>query len=282
MKENITAAFSAYEPVHYKSFQGALDAFFEQECPQIGGSRTRQTLVNFIYDMVLKFFPETNHLRQGQTVWTTVHKDARGSYGKLIKNTELTPVVLTLVQSEDAMDRARGKKLREIKKDATARLCREAYAQNGCLTETELAVILKMSSVTVGKYLREYETENKTVLPRRGTIHDMGPTLTHKKIIIEKLFIEQKTVQEVIRETCHSARAIERYITSFKQILLCYRKGMNIDEIAFSVRKTKNLVQEYLDIIEIYKDRMYILDKLENYEVRVETLIERDIHSMSR
>ena len=46
MKENITAAFSAYEPVHYKSFQGALDAFFEQECPQIGGSRTRQTLVN--------------------------------------------------------------------------------------------------------------------------------------------------------------------------------------------------------------------------------------------
>lgn len=89
-------------------------------------------------------------------------------------------------------------------------------------------------------------------------------------------------VQEVIRETCHSARAIERYITSFKQILLCYRKEMNIDEIAFSVRKTKNLVQEYLDIIEFYKDRMYILNKLENYEVRVETLIERDIHSMSR
>ena len=52
MKENISAAFSAYEPVHYKTFQGALDAFFEQECPQIGGSRTRQTLVNFIYNMV--------------------------------------------------------------------------------------------------------------------------------------------------------------------------------------------------------------------------------------
>ena len=49
MKENISAAFSAYEPVHYKTFQGALDAFFEQECPQIVGSRTRQTLVNFIY-----------------------------------------------------------------------------------------------------------------------------------------------------------------------------------------------------------------------------------------
>ena len=180
------------------------------------------------------------------------------------------------------MDRARGKKLREIKKEATARLCREAYAQDGCLTETELAVMLKMSQPTVGNYLREYEAEHKTVLPHRGTIHDMGPTLTHKKIIIEKLFIEQKTVQQVMRETCHSARAIERYITTFKQILLCYRKGMNIDEIAFSVRKTKNLVQEYLEIIEIYKDRMYILNKLENYEVCVETVIERNKHSMTR
>lgn len=282
MRENISAAFAAYEPVHYKTFQGALDAFFEQECPQIGGSRTRQTLVNVIYDMVQQFFPETNHLRQGQIVWTTVHKNARCSYGKTIKDTELTPVVLTLVQSEDAMDRARGKKLREIKKEATARLCREAYAQDGCLTETELAVMLKMSQPTVGNYLREYEAEHKTVLPRRGTIHDMGPTLTHKKIIIEKLFIEQKTVQQVMRETCHSARAIERYITTFKQILLCYRKGMNIDEIAFSVRKTKNLVQEYLEIIEIYKDRMYILNKLENYEVCVETVIERNKHSMTR
>jgi len=97
----------------------------------------------------------------------------------------------------------------------------------------------------------------------------------------DELFIEQKSVQQVIRETCHSARAIERYITSFKQILLCYRKGMNIDEITFSVRKTKNLVQEYLDIIEIYKDRKYILDKLADYEVNVETVIEREVHSMT-
>ena len=84
------------------------------------------------------------------------------------------------------MRQARGKKLREIKKETTARLCREAYSQDGCLTETELAVMLKMSRPTVGNYLREYEAEHKTVLPRRGTIYDMGPTLTHKKIIIER------------------------------------------------------------------------------------------------
>ena len=139
--------------------------------------------------------------------------------------------------------------------------------------------MLKVSQPTVGRYLREYEQENKTVLPRRGTIHDKGRTLTHKKIIIEKLFIEQKTVQQTIRETCHSSRAIERYITSFKQILLCHRKGMNIDEIAYSVRKTKKLVHEYLNIIDEYKERSYILEKLVDYEVKVETVIERTVRS---
>ena len=57
---------------------------------------------------------------------------------------------------------------------------------------------------------------------------------------------------------------------------------MSLDEISFPVRKTKNLVQEYLDIIDNYKNRMYILDNLLNFEVNVETVFERDIHSMTR
>ena len=57
---------------------------------------------------------------------------------------------------------------------------------------------------------------------------------------------------------------------------------MSLDEISFSVRKTKNLVQEYLDIIDNYKNRMYILDNLLNFEVNVETVFERDIQSRTR
>ncbi len=62
----------------------------------------------------------------------------------------------------------------------------ELYKQDGCLTVAELAIMLKISVVTVCKYIREWELEHKTVLPRRGSIHDIGPTLTHKKIILHK------------------------------------------------------------------------------------------------
>jgi len=85
--------------------------------------------------------------------------------------------------------------------------------------------MLKISVVTVGKYIRKWEMEYKTVLPRRGSIHNIGPTLTHKKIILHKLFIEQKSVQQTSRETYHSLQAIQRYISTFRQALLCMQKG---------------------------------------------------------
>lgn len=271
MEKTISATCAQYIPAIYKTFAGALGAFFERECPQIGGSLTREILVREIQGMVGKFYPEITHLKPGQIPWITVSANAKSSYGKSIRNTELVPVVLDLVQEHDAQDRANGKKLQEIKKEAVARLCNQAYEQGGCLTRTEIALLLKISPSAAGKYIAEYEKENEVILPRRGTIHDMGPTLTHKKIIIEKLFIEQKTVQEVIRETRHSSSAIERYITSFKQILLCYKKGMSLDEIAFTVKKSKKLLEEYMEIIDEYKSRNYILENIMKFEVNMET-----------
>jgi len=271
MKNIISQRAAQYTPVSYKSFCGALNAFLEQELPQIGGSRTRKMLVNVINDMVCQFFPETSHLRPGQTSWITVNAKSKGCYGKSIQNTELIPVVLDLVQSIDAEDRAEGKHIRDVKKEAVARLCLQAYDQGGCITATELAVLLKASPCTIGKYIKEYEQENQVSLPRRGTIHDMGPTLTHKKMIIEKLFVEQKRVEQVMRETYHSARAIERYITSFKQVLMCQRKGMNLHETSFAVKKTPRLVKEYISIINDYKNKGYILDTILQYEIKMET-----------
>jgi hypothetical protein len=274
MKSHTSAASATYTPQSFKNFTGALCAFFENECPQLAGIRTRQVLVNSINEMVGKFFPETTHLRPGQTPWVTVSRDEKASYGKTINSTKLTVVNLDLVQSNDAADRAAGAKLREIKKEAAARMCIQAYEQGGCLTNAEIAILLKISASTVGKYIAEWETENRTVLPRRGSIHDMGPTFTHKKIIIDKLFIEQKTVQQTSRETYHSLPAIERYISAFRQVLMCAGKGMNIEETAYAVGKTVRLVKEYFNIINEYKSRNHVLKKILSYQPHVENNIE--------
>lgn len=274
MKKHQTKASATYTPQTFKSFEGALFSFLRNEFPQLAGDRIRQVLASDIHAMVRRFFPATDHLDAGQTVWPTVHKDAKGSYGKRIQDTELTTVVLDLVQSSDAVERAQGKKLRDIKIEACARLCMQAYKQEGCLTNAELGILLKISPSTAGKYISEWELEHQTVLPRRGTIHDMGPTLTHKKIIIHKLFIEQKSVQQTARETHHSLPAIQRYIGTFRQVLLCHRKQMNTEETAYATKRTVRLIREYEKIIEEYKEKSYVLDKLLSYEPHVESNIE--------
>jgi len=275
MKKHQSSLDATYTPQTFKSFEGALFSFLRSECPQIGGDMTRQVLVQSIHGMVRQFFPGTDHLEPGQIVWPTVHKDAKGSYGKRIQDTQLTTVVLDLVQGCDAADRAAGKRLRDMKIEAVARLCIQSCQQDGCLTSAELALLLKVSPGAVGKYIAEWETEHSTVLPRRGSIHDMGPTLTHKRIIIHKLFIEQKSVQQTSRETYHSLPAIQRYISAFRKVLLCQRNGMTTEEIAYATKMTPRLVREYERIIAHYADRSYVLQRLLEFQPHVASTTEK-------
>lgn len=254
MLKRLSQNAATYGPQQHKSFAGALDAFLRQECPQVGGKLSRQVLVQSLVEMVGRFYPETSHLKPGQITWTTIHKDTQASYGRKIADSPLTSVVLDLVLPGDVQDRAEGKKLREIKRDAAARLFQQAFAQEGCMTLAEVAILLKVSAPSVSHYAREWEQLHGKVLPRRGTIHDMGPTLTHKKEIVRKLFLEGKSVEQVQRETDHSPEAIHRYIQAFKQVLLCKRKQLNPNETAFAIKMSPRLVQEYLNLIAAYGD----------------------------
>jgi len=256
---------STYNPMMFKTFVGALDAFFAQECPKLGGARIRQVLVQAVLGMVNEFYPETRHLRQGQIQWVTVDKDETSSYGKSMRETRLKSVVLDLVRSKDISERAEGKRLREIKKEAAVRLFKQADDQNGCMTNAEVAILLKISPPTVGRYIHEHEFETGELVPRRGTIHDMGPTLTHKKPIIRKLFLEGKTVRQVSRETRHSPEAIHRYIRNFRQVLLCRQKGLDEKETAFAVKISKRLVLEYYALIDKFAEENIVLESILQY-----------------
>jgi len=275
VKHFISTKAAMYGPQTHKTFVGALGAFIADQCPQLGGELSRKALANAIASMVAKFYPETSHLRPGQTPWVTIHKDEKGSYGKTIDKSELVPVVLEIIGEKDAEERKNGKKLREFKKDATARLCKQAYAQDGCLTLAEIAIMLKIAPQTASKYMREWEEAHGEVLPRRGTIHDMGPTLTHKKIIIQSLFIDKKSVQQTSRETFHSFEAIQRYIGTFKKVLLCYRKQLSKEEICVAAGHSPKLIQQYLDLIEEFKSKGVILDQVEKFDAKIESHYEQ-------
>jgi len=243
---------NTYGPAEQKTFLGALEAFFATEFPQMAGDRARRAIVQGIVEMVHKFFPATSNLRQGQTTWISVAKDEVSSYGKTIAKTRMVPVIVSLLAEDEAKQRKEGKRLRNIKREAVARVCLEIDEQGGCVTASELAIMFKTTTSTVGRYIAEWEEEHGKLLPRRGTIHDMGPTLTHKKEICRLLFIEGKTVSQVVNLTKHSTKAIDRYITNFRQVFTCKTKGLTVQETAIASKLSQRLVEEYHRLFDEY------------------------------
>lgn len=260
--QKIDQRMAHYGPIYHKGFGGALDAFFQQECPQLGGSRTRQVLVHSITQMVDAYFPTPTRMRQGQIMWAAVAKDEAPGYGKKMLDLRQVPVVLDLVQEGDALAIGHGKSFQALREETIARLYQQAFEQGGCLATADLAMILKLCPTTIGIATREWEKVHDTFLPRRGVIHDVGRTLTHKRIIVRKLFLEGKKVEDVCRETCHSPEAVHRYIMNFKQVLLCYRKGLDIEQTAFAIHMSPSLVREYHALIKDLATHNHALDAI--------------------
>ena len=93
MKTHISANEATYGPQQYKTFAGALTAFFSEECPQLGGMRTRQVLTATILSMVGKFHPETSHLKQGQTPYD-ITKHWNFNFIKIIFSPKITQTIV--------------------------------------------------------------------------------------------------------------------------------------------------------------------------------------------
>lgn len=252
MSASHTYLANTYGPQEQKTFLGALESFLAKELPAIAGDRARRAIAQGLTEMVHRFYPETTHLRPGQTPWVTVAKDESSSYGKSMSKTKLVSVNLQLIGEDEAAKRKKGARLREIKIESVARACNEADAQGGCLTAAELALMFKTTPTTISKYIGEWQQANKALLPRRGTIHDMGPTLTHKKEICRLLFLENRTVQDTCVITKHSEQAVHRYITNFKQVFTCTMKKLSPLETHYATKLSLRLINEYLALFDEY------------------------------
>jgi len=231
-----------------KSIGSAIKSLLTSEYKFLGGDKVQEM---FVRD-VIKLFEEYNrdawNLEPGQTMWFAVCADEKQGYGKPLEKTRITPVILSVVHDEDRKTRENGYSHKELRKFKVARLLREAYEQKGVLSQADVAEMLGVSTGTISKDIREYQTENQVVLPYRGTIHDLGRAITHKKIIIGH-FLKNVPTPDIARITGHTEEACDRYIKAFKKVRTLHG-SMNYQEIARTLDMSEFLVKEYIAIIE--------------------------------
>ena len=249
MKSVKTPLVNQFGPLQRKTFSSALSRFFEEQCPQLGGHLTRQVLVNRIQKLVEEFYPPNTHLRMGQVMWPAVDENEKAAYGKTIEKTKLKPVFVEMIAPEDIEAVLKGEKARIIRQKATVRIFKQAKDQGGVLTGVDVASMMRLSPATISKYVREWEEQYNTLIPRRGTIHDMGRSITHIKQICYKVIVEGKSIEQTARESDHSPEAITRYVKDYKRILACISRGLTPKDTAFVAKVSEKLVYEYVNLV---------------------------------
>jgi len=244
MKDDYRTTY--YRPMLRKSFEAAVSTFVTREFPFLKGSMIVDLFVKELKKLTDTYYPFPSHLRPGQMLWMAVDKNEKLGYKKPITQTKMKSVVLTILSQKDLIKYLKGIPIEKIRQSVWARCLREANTQGTVLSGMDLATIFKLQPDLVAKGVRAYEKEHHTILPRRGTIHDLGRSVSHKTVICEKKLKENKTTSQIAQETHHTPEAVDRYLKGLQQTTFCRERGMDIRDISFITSMSEGLVKQYI------------------------------------
>jgi predicted transcriptional regulator len=132
-----------------------------------------------------------------------------------------------------------------------ARWCQEAYAQGGVLSLFDLSLLSGLSEPQVGYLIRQYEQEQQLTLPLRGTVHDVGPSVSHKAEVIRR-FLRGQSPAEIARALNHTQPAVDTYIKDYEVTRKLVQK-FPLAEIPALSRRSASLVKEHIKLIRQYE-----------------------------
>jgi hypothetical protein len=237
-----------YNSAHDRFLKPAIVNFFEREFCGMFGPVVRENIADALIDLFNSLCPESSRLKPGQIVWNALDKRTRADS----KNRRYKPVILSLVTDDEVSMFEKGTSVSITRKIVMARMIREAYQQGAVLSTRDLSLLLVSSSPYLSRLRIEYEKEHKTILPHTGVIHDMGTTLTHKRIIIYKYVVEKKDPSIVARETNHSQPAVDKYLKDFNRVKTLVNDNKDINFIHHTTNIARPVIKQYLQIINNY------------------------------
>jgi hypothetical protein len=248
-----TPGFRPYDASDRKTFKSAVCHLLHTEFPGIFGPTITRLFADKIDELYERFHPPRSRFKLGQLFWAGVAADDPPSQNKRIEDTRLVPIVLDLVTAQD-IEEARVTGMRsQTRRTKIVRLFRQAYEQGAVLSLADVSLMIHINFSTLSRLVMEHERETGAMVPRRGTIHDMGRSVTHKAIICYKRLVEQKPTSQVAQETYHSPEEVEYYVQCLRRIQLCRDTGMSAEEAAQATGHSLSLVQEYLELIKEFR-----------------------------
>lgn len=237
-----------YSAQEQKSLRSALRQTFITDLG-LSGHKFVELAVNEVLDTVDAYQVSGERLRKGQMVWTAVSRDGKGARGRPLAEVPMESVVLTVVGEEDTRALKRGAGVRAVRDQKIQRLCHEAYEQGAVLNLTDLGEILDLHRTTVSSRIAAIEQDSESLLPTRGTVHDLGRKVSHKAEIVRKVVVEKRAPPDVARELNHRLESVDRYLNDFERVQ-ALEATHAAPEIAFITGMSLSLAEEYVDLID--------------------------------
>ena len=240
----------AYDASDRKTFRSALCHLLQTEFPGVFGPAVTQLFAQRVEELFDRFHPDRSRLRVGQVLWAAVAADDPPARNKRIEDTRLVPILLDLVTAQDIDETIATGLRQETRRKKILRMFQQAYRQGAVLSYPDVSLLLHLQTSTISREVLDHERQTKETIPRRGTIHDMGRSISHKAVICYKRLVERKTTSQVATETLHDPEEVEYYVQCLRRVKLCRDAGMPVEEISQATGHSKSLIDEYLRLIE--------------------------------
>jgi len=217
--------------------------------------------VNEVYS---PYFNNSSTLKPGQlqipVVSCNVHPNTP------LAEAEMVNVSITLFDDSSDLEIRKNNGIIALRQHRIQRICIEVFQQGGLLTVEDIAFrILNCGARTVCRDLDHFRSQGIS-LPLRSTIKDMGRTLSHRKLIVEKWLLGEE-YQAIAKNSFHSIPSVRNYVEKFKRVHVLTLQKYDEHTISFLVKISSTLVKQYqnlsetLDIIEHRKQELISLSK---------------------
>lgn len=221
-----------------------------------------KAILNAVYETYQPFFDNSGAMKPGQVLFEVVSVE-NGAQKKL-SECKMVSVVLTLDAGEEDLQAREQLGVQGLRRHRLQRVVTEAFQQGGLLTVEDIANrLLNCGERTVCRDIKAFKDQG-VVLPLRSTVRDIGKSITHRALIV-KQWLSGKEYTEIARATHHSIDAIANYVDKFKRVVCLAKNNYEIKTIAFLVKLSPSLAQEYYDLyhsIDAVPHRMEELDDL--------------------
>lgn len=264
MNKSSTSSLAAqHERMNFKSQSANLKS------EVIRGTGMSPWEAGVLVDVVDRLYfgdPQLRPCKEGQ-VRITCLAAAEGP-GKPLEQCAKKSIVLTLFDDEDDKDFSvmSDSEVLQMRRRRLCRITEQAREQGGLLTQEDLAKYLMCSVRTIRRDIGALK-ELGIVIPTRGQQQDIGPTVSHRALAVEK-WLEGKEPVEIARNIKHSVRAVERYLETFKRVAWLHcRKGFGALEAALAVSVSVSLTRWYIDVFHEYKGTPFLEQRMSEIDL---------------